>query len=134
MIKLPGAWGSSPGSFAMLAVIRRASLVICRRVMPAQSKQKRLHKGVFGEQADFTCYWTTFSGFTQVSHPIGSIASMSASIRDRLIALALYRMVSAPPEADEAHPQSHSNANAIRLLERLYRLRLVSAGILWRGG
>jgi hypothetical protein len=74
------------------------------------------------------------SGFTQVSHPTRSIASMSASIRDRLIALALYRMVSAPPEADEAHPQSHGNANPISLLERLYRLRLVSAGILWRGG
>src|SRR6202048_1548588 len=34
---------------------------------------------------------------------------MSASIRDRLIALALYRMASATPGADEAHPQSHSN-------------------------
>ena len=66
--------------------------------------------------------------------PIRSIASMSASIRDRLIALALYRMASATPEADETHPQSHSNANPISLLERLYRLRLVSAGILWRGG
>ena len=54
-------------------------------------------------------------GFTQVSHPTGSIASMSASIRDRLIALALYRMASATPEADEAHPQSHSNANPISL-------------------
>jgi hypothetical protein len=73
-------------------------------------------------------------GFTQVSHPTRSIASMSASIRDRLIALALYRMASATPEADETHPQSHSNANPISLLERLYRLRLVSAGILWRGG
>jgi hypothetical protein len=73
-------------------------------------------------------------GFTQVSHPTRSIASMSASIRDRLIALALYRMASATPEADEAHPQSHSNANPISLLERLYRLKLVSAGILWRGG
>ena len=62
------------------------------------------------------------------------IASMSASIRDRLIALALYRMASATPEADETHPQSHSYANPISLLERLYRLRLVSAGILWRGG
>jgi hypothetical protein len=58
---------------------------------------------------------------------------MSASIRDRLIALALYRTVSAITEADEAHPQSHANANPISLLERLYRLRLVSAGILWRG-
>src|ERR1700723_643292 len=38
-----------------------------------------------------------------------TIASMSASIRDRLIALALYRMASATPGADEAHPQSHSN-------------------------
>jgi hypothetical protein len=55
---------------------------------------------------------------------------MSASIRDRLIVLALYHMASATPEADEAHPQSHSNANPISLLERLYRLRLVSAGIL----
>jgi len=63
-----------------------------------------------------------------------TIASMSASIRDRLIALALYRMASATPGADEAPPQSHSNANPISLLERLYRLRLVSAGILWRGG
>jgi hypothetical protein len=57
---------------------------------------------------------------------------MNASIRDRLIALASYRMVSAPTEAEEAHPQSHSSANQISLLERLYRLRLVSAGILWR--
>ena len=73
-------------------------------------------------------------GFTQVSHPTRSIASMSASIRDRLIALALYRMASATPEADEVHPQIHSNANPISLLERLYRLRLVSVGILWRGG
>jgi hypothetical protein len=61
-------------------------------------------------------------------------ASMGASIRDRLIALALYRMVSAPAEAEDAHPQSHSNASPISLLERLYRLRLVSAGILWRAG
>jgi hypothetical protein len=30
--------------------------------------------------------------------------------------------------------QAASNANPISLLERLYRLRLVSAGILWRGG
>jgi hypothetical protein len=74
------------------------------------------------------------SGFTQLSHPIRSIASMSASIRDRLIALALYRMASATPEADEAPPQSHSNANPISLLEKLYRLRLVTAGILWRDG
>jgi hypothetical protein len=59
------------------------------------------------------------------------IVSMSASIRDRLIALAQYRMVSAPTEADEAH-QGCTNANPISLLERLYRLRLVSAGILWR--
>jgi hypothetical protein len=62
------------------------------------------------------------------------IWKVGASIRDRLIALALYRMVSAPTEADDAHPQSHSNANPISLLERLYRLRLVSAGILWRAG
>ena len=68
------------------------------------------------------------SAWTQVSHPIRSIASTSASIRDRLIALALYRMASATPGADEAHPQSHSNANPISLLERLYRLRLVSEG------
>jgi hypothetical protein len=66
------------------------------------------------------------------SHPLNR--SMSASIRDRLIALALYRMASATPEDDEAHPQIHNNANPISLLERLYRLRLVSAGILWRGG
>jgi hypothetical protein len=46
----------------------------------------------------------------------------------------LYRMVSATTETDEAHPQSHRNAHPISLLERLYRLELVSAGILWRGG
>jgi hypothetical protein len=69
----------------------------------------------------------------QLSYLPGSIAGMSASIRDRLITLALYRMVSAISEADEAHPQSHSNANPISLLERLYRLRLVSAGIFYGG-
>jgi hypothetical protein len=57
---------------------------------------------------------------------------MSASIRDRLIALALYRTVSAAAEDDETQP--YANARPIGLLERLYRLRLVSAGVLWRGG
>jgi hypothetical protein len=67
-----------------------------------------------------------------IPHPLN--ANMSASIRDRLIALALYRLVSAPTEADEVHPQRYSDANPISLLERLYRLRLVSAGIPWRNG
>jgi hypothetical protein len=58
----------------------------------------------------------------QLSYLPGSIARMSTSIRDRLMALALYRMVSAISEADEVHPQSHSHANPISLLERLYRL------------
>jgi hypothetical protein len=57
---------------------------------------------------------------------------MSASIRDRLIALALYRTVGAATEDAKAQP--HTNSRPISLLERLYRLRLVSAGILWRGG
>jgi hypothetical protein len=57
------------------------------------------------------------------SYPARSIGGMSASIRDRLVALALYRMVSATTETDEAHPQSHSNADPISLLERLYRLK-----------
>ena len=48
--------------------------------------------------------------------------------------MALYRTVSAATEDDEAQPQRQSNAHRISLLERLYRLRLVSAGILWRGG
>ena len=74
------------------------------------------------------------AGFTQLSYPTRSIAIMSASIRHRLVALALYRMVSATTETDEAHPQSHRNAHPISLLERLYRLELVSAGILWCGG
>lgn len=74
------------------------------------------------------------SGFTPLSCPARSIASMSASIRDRFVALALYRTVSAIADTDESHPQSQGNTNPISLLERLYRLRLVSAGILWRGG
>jgi hypothetical protein len=42
--------------------------------------------------------------------------------------------VSAATEDDEAQPQRQSNAHRISLLERLYRLRLVSAGTLWRSG
>ena len=70
----------------------------------------------------------------QVSYLVRSIVRMSASICDRLVALALYRTVSAATEDDEAQPQRQSNAHRISLLERLYRLRLVSAGILWRSG
>jgi hypothetical protein len=74
------------------------------------------------------------AAFMQVSYLVRSIVRMSASIRDRLVALALYRTVSAATEDDEAQPQRQSNAHRISLLERLYRLRLVSAGILWRSG
>ena len=128
-----------------------------RRSAPEPARAGRLHVQVRSEdrrwpQADGKeeqCYLSTwriapFGRFWQARHPPRYAAFNqssspkfplnSASIRDRLIALALYRMASATPEADEAHPQSHSNANPISLLERLYRLRLVSAGILWRGG
>jgi hypothetical protein len=67
------------------------------------------------------------------NRPLNCI-SMSASIRDRLIALAQSRTVSAPAQAEEAHSRSDSNDHPISLLERLYRLRLVSAGVLWRAG
>ena len=60
------------------------------------------------------------------------MTSMSASIRDRLLALALYRMVGAATEDEE--PQPEPETRPVGLLERLYRLRLVSAGLLWRGG
>jgi len=59
---------------------------------------------------------------------------MGASIRDRLIALALYRTASVIAEADEADPQSQGNAIQISPLERLYRLRVLSAATLWRRG
>jgi hypothetical protein len=61
------------------------------------------------------------------------MARMSASIRDRLIALALYRMVGAAAEDYELRPHPN-DVRPISLLERLYRLRLISAGVLWRAG
>jgi hypothetical protein len=61
------------------------------------------------------------------------MARMSASIRDRLIALALYRMVGAATKDYELRPHPN-DVRPISLLERLYRLRLISAGVLWRAG
>ena len=98
---------------SLLHILGRLPLLLRPAPHSALSRQRRLHAAVI---------------------PTRSIAIMSASIRDRLVALALYRMVSATTETDEAHPQSHRNAHPISLLERLYRLELVSAGILWRGG
>jgi hypothetical protein len=54
---------------------------------------------------------------------------MSVSIRDRLFALALYHMVGAARDDDK--PRSPINPRPISILERLYRLRLASAGIPW---